>query len=255
VRFHVFSLSNLDFFARRLTTVSEYRIHCLHHSTLGGEIHLDAWAAARGCSWTSSIVPEAESLPGPEEVDCLAVMGGPMSVWEEREHPWLRAEKRLLERYIAAGRPVLGVCLGAQLLAEVLGARTYPGPHLEVGWHPLRATAESQDHPLGRLLPEQFETFLWHGDTFDLPHGALHLAASEAFPNQAFLYERALALQFHLEVRPDWVQRIAARDAGQLPEGDFVQPLRSVLGKPESLYRANNQLLERLLDRWLVGVE
>ena len=231
--------------------MSGYRIHCLQHSDLGGEIHLPAWAADRGHSWASSIVPKAAALPGPEEVDCLVVLGGAMSAWEDHKYPWLTAEKRLLERFLAAGRPVLGVCLGAQLLAEVLGARVYVGPHREIGWHPVRGTRESRDHPLGRLFPERFETFLWHGDTFDLPDGALHIAESDAFPNQAFVWNQALALQFHLEARPDWVHRIAKRDADQLRAVNYIQSVRSVLEKQEPVYRANNELLERLLDRWL----
>jgi len=230
-----------------------YRIHCLQHSNLGGEIHLPVWASSRGHSWSSSIVPVEATLPEPEKVDCLVVLGGPMSAWDDQRYPWLTVEKRLLERFLAAGRPVLGVCLGAQLLAEVLGARVYTGPHREIGWHAVRGTRESRDHPLGRLFPERFETFLWHGDTFDLPDGALHIAESDAFPNQAFLCNQALALQFHLEARPDWVHRITNRDAGQFEETDYVQPIHSVLEKQEGVYRANNQLLERLLDRWLEG--
>lgn len=234
-------------------TVNKYRIHCLQHSQLGGEIHLTTWAASRGYSWTSSIVPTVASLPGPDDTDCLVVLGGPMSAWEDHKYPWLTAEKRLLERFIVAEKPVLGVCLGAQLLAGVLGARNYPGPYQEIGWHTVRATGESRDHPLGRLLPKRFETFLWHGDTFDIPEGALHIAESNAFPNQAFLWKRVLALQFHLEARPDWVRKLAGRDADQLVEGGHVQSVKTVLEKPEALYQANNVLLERLLDQWIVG--
>jgi GMP synthase-like glutamine amidotransferase len=103
------------------------RIHCLQHSRLGGEIYLPIWAAERAHQWTSSIVPSAPLLPARDDLDCLVVLGGPMSAWEEARHPWLTAEKRLLETLIEAGKPILGICLGAQLLADVLGARTYAG--------------------------------------------------------------------------------------------------------------------------------
>lgn len=229
------------------------RIHALLHSPLGGDIYLPHWAASRGHRWTSCLVPEAEVLPGPEVVDGLVVLGGPMSVWDEDRHPWLVREKQLLRRFVEADRPVLGICLGAQLLAEVLGARAYRGTRQEIGWFPVQAGSGCRSHPLGAVLPDRFETFLWHGDTFDLPTGATHLAASAAFPNQAFAWRRFLALQFHLEVRPDWVRRLVQRDADQLQEAEFVQSAATVLARPEALYQVNNALMERLLDLWLAG--
>jgi GMP synthase-like glutamine amidotransferase len=177
-----------------------------------------------------------------------------MSVWEEDRHPWLTAEKRLMEALIAAGKPILGICLGAQMLADVLGARTYRGENMEIGWHRVEATPESRFDPIGEVLPDTFETFLWHGDSFDIPDGAVHLARGALFDSQAFAYERGLALQFHLEVRPEWVRRIAARDAAALDPSEHVQSLETVLGKPAALYRANNAIMGRLLGRWLETV-
>lgn len=227
------------------------KIHCLQHSHLGGEIYLPIWAAEKGHEWVTSIVPASQSLPDPEDLDCLVVLGGPMSAWDEGKHPWLAAEKRLLESLIEAEKPILGICLGAQLLAGVLGARTYAGEHKEIGWQRVEATLESRSHPVGVALPDAFETFLWHGDSFDIPHGATHIARSAAFESQAFVWNRVLALQFHLEVQPDWVQRIAARDAGELVASEYVQSRDAVLGQPMDLYRANNAIMERLLDCWL----
>jgi len=231
------------------------KIHCLQHSHLGGEIYLPIWAAAKGHEWMSSIVPASRSLPEPEDLDCLVVLGGAMSAWHEDRHPWLAAEKRLLESLIEADKPILGICLGAQLLAGVLGARAYTGEYKEIGWQRVEATPESRAHPVGAALPDAFETFLWHGDSFDIPEGATHIARSAAFENQAFVWNRVLALQFHLEVRPDWVQRIAARDAGELVASEYVQSWDAVLGKPMGLYRANNAIMERLLDRWLASAK
>jgi GMP synthase (glutamine-hydrolysing) len=174
-----------------------------------------------------------------------------MSAWEEDKYAWLTAEKRLIGAMLRAGKPVLGVCLGAQLLADVLGVRTYRGERQEVGWLPVEALPECAGDPVGRCLPASFETFLWHADSFDLPAGALHLARSAVFEVQAFRHASALALQFHLEVRRDWVARIATRDAAQLVPGASVQGLERILGAPDALYRANNRILDRLLDSWM----
>jgi len=227
------------------------RIYCLQHSRVGSETYMPVWAVEKGHDLTTSVVPHAPSLPDLHDLDCLAVLGGPMSAWEEKRHPWLTSEKRLLEALIEAGKPVLGICLGAQLVADVLGAGTYAGDHKEIGWHRVEASAESRAHPVGKVLPDAFESFLWHGDSFDIPDGAVHIARSAAFESQAFIWNRVLALQFHLEVTPDWVRWIAARDAAELMDTGFVQSLETILGKPDALYRANNAIMERLLDRWL----
>ena len=110
------------------------RIHSLFHSPLGGEIHLPVWAVNRGYELSESLVPETPNLPTPEQADCLVVLGGPMSAWDEKNHPWLIHEMRAIEAFMAADKPVLGICLGAQLLARILGARLYRGSCSEIGW-------------------------------------------------------------------------------------------------------------------------
>ncbi len=174
-----------------------------------------------------------------------------MSAWQEQRYPWLAREKRYLARFIAGGKPVLGICLGAQLLADVLGARTYQGPHKEIGWFELESARESLDTRIGAALPPRFVTYLWHADTYDLPQGAVRLARSAAFENQGFFWNNVLALQFHLEVRPDWVEMLARRDAHELVPARYVQSAATILGQPESLFRENNALMDVLLQRWL----
>jgi GMP synthase-like glutamine amidotransferase len=228
------------------------RIHCLQHSPLPGQTNLPEWAARHGHAWERTVISSQGAAPPPvKAIDCLMITGGPMSVWEERRFPWLREEKWYLERFLATGKPVLGICLGAQLLAEVLGARTRPGPHKEIGWFEVRTTSEFRESSLAGSLPARFETFLWHGDTFELPDGALHIARSDAFDKQGFVWGPALALQFHLEVRPDWVKLLVGRDAQELVPAEFVQSRGAVLGRPAALYETNNALMERLLSAWL----
>ena len=143
---------------------------------------------------------EGEPLPaGP--FDAIVAMGGPMSVNDEDEHPWLVAEKALIGDHVRAGRPFWGSCLGAQLLAAALGARVYPGPAPEVGVLAVELTEAGETDSVMSSLPASIDTLQWHGDTFDLPDGAVLLASSPAYPNQAFrVGSVAYAVQFHVEV-------------------------------------------------------
>lgn len=147
-------------------------------------------------SWEGQPVPA-----NVDEVDALVVMGGPMSVYETGRYPFLADEITLVQSAISAGKPVLGVCLGSQLMAAALGARVYPNVRKEIGWFDIRFSNEAAGDALLRGLPASLKAFHWHGDTFDLPEGAVRLASSDVTPNQAFRFGRnAYALQFHMEV-------------------------------------------------------
>lgn len=148
-----------------------------------------------------------EPRPDPGMFSHLVVMGGPMAVYQMDLHPFLKEEARLIAQAIASNKHVLGVCLGAQMVAHVLGARVYPGTDKEIGWHRVAITPEGMTDPLMSSLSvdgtNNAEVFQWHGDTFDLPAGSVRLASSGLFPNQAFRYsDRVYALQFHIEVTP-----------------------------------------------------
>lgn len=136
----------------------------------------------------------------------LIVMGGPMNVDDINEYPFLFEEVRLIEKLLAVQKPVLGICLGAQLIAKALGSKVYPNKHKEVGWHPIERTQLSFTDPIFSRLPQSLEVLHWHGDTFDLPKDAIHLAKSDRCENQAFRYgDNTFGLQFHLEVTPSMV--------------------------------------------------
>jgi GMP synthase-like glutamine amidotransferase len=154
----------------------------------------------RGAVLTRVELDEGELLPALDGVDAIVAMGGPMSVNDETEHPWLIGEKRLIREAAEGGVPFWGACLGVQLLASALDARVYAGPAPEVGVLPVRLTEEGRADPVLGALPKEFETLQWHGDTFDLPRGAVLLASSDPYPNQAFRFGRAYGVQFHLEV-------------------------------------------------------
>ncbi len=227
------------------------RIHCLLQTEEPACGFFPEWAVGHGHVWECTVVPRADELPKASELDCLVVLGGPMSVWQDQRYPWLSKQKRYLEKLIAAGKPVLGICLGAQLVADVLGARAYRGRHNEVGWFTVESTPESRDTWLGNTVPSRFETFLWHTDTYDLPEGAVRIARSRGFENQGFIWNQVLALQFHLEVTPAWVRMLVNRDAEQLVEAPFSQSAETVLGRPESVYRDSNTLMGLVLQRWI----
>jgi GMP synthase (glutamine-hydrolysing) len=166
---------------------------------------------------------EGEPLPERRGFDAVIAMGGPMSVNDEDEHPWLRDEKRFVAETVRSGTPFWGVCLGVQLLASSLGARVYRGDEPEVGLLPVEITPDGRADPVFAGVPDGLVTLQWHGDTFDLPDGAVRLAGSPAYPNQAFRVLRAYGVQFHLEVTP-----AMAREWAAVPE--YAASLEHTLG-------------------------
>lgn len=147
----------------------------------------------------------------------LIVMGGPQSVYEQDKFPWLRDEMRLIEDALKHGKPVLGVCLGSQLLAAALGANVYPGRKKEIGWHRITLTDLAAKDALFHGEPSSLMGFHWHGDIFDLPRGATLLASSALTAHQAFRYgENAYGLLFHLEVTRPQINTMVATFADEL---------------------------------------
>ena len=179
---------------------------------------------ARGAEIERVELDEGEPLPDGHEIDAIVCMGGPMSATDDDALPWLAEEKTFIADAVRRGVPFWGVCLGVQLLAASLGARVYPGPAPEVGVLPVELTDEAKSDPVFSELPLSFLTLQWHGDTFDLPTGAVRLAGSPAYPNQAFRYgDAAYGVQFHIEVSAE-----LAREWADVPE--YAAALERVLG-------------------------
>jgi len=184
----------------------------LQHAPAEGAGLIGEELEARGIATTVVRSFTGEKVPGELANHAgLVVMGGPMGVYEEGRYPFLRDEMRLLEKAIAADLPVLGVCLGSQLLAAVLGAAVTPGARKEIGWHTVTLSDDALADPLWSGLPRSFPALHWHGDVFARPEGATMLASSELTPHQAFRYGRAAyGILFHLEVTPSIVAAMVA---------------------------------------------
>lgn len=225
------------------------QIHTLLHASFEQPGVFGHWAATRGHSLTTNALYDASALPEPRAADWLLVMGGPMGVDDERAYPWLAEEKRVIERAIRDGTTVIGVCLGAQLIASVLGARVYRHTEPEIGWFPVMLTPHARSSKLFRDWPATLEVFHWHGDTFDLPAGARHIAQSRACSNQAFTYgPNIVALQFHLELGLHETAALIERCSADLVDGPWVQAPQAMQAVPER-FDVANALLQALLDR------
>lgn len=219
--------------------------HFLQHVPFEGPAAIADWLQACGYRVDGTRLYEGPGLPDLDGIDLLVVMGGPMSVNDEQTYPWLAGEKALLRDAIASGVAVLGVCLGAQLIASALGARIATNPLKEIGWFPVQATDVTGDH---FQFPPQATVFHWHGETFDLPDGAVRLARSAACENQAFQFgDTVIGLQFHLETTPASAQALVANCRDELVPARFVQGEQEILSAPPSHYAAIGALLDQVL--------
>lgn len=225
------------------------KIHCIQHVNFETPGTITEWIAQKNHFLSTTHLYENESFPEIETFDLLIVMGGPMNIYEYEKYPWLREEKTFLEKAIAGGKVVLGICLGAQLLADVLKAEIFKNNYKEIGWFPVSAgRAEKAEIPLLKGIPEEFPAFHWHGDTFSLPEGAKRLFESEACKNQGFIYEnRVIGLQFHLEMSKQTIKNVIENCGDELIEGKYIQKEDEMLNRAD-LLKESRQLMFRLLD-------
>lgn len=219
------------------------KIHAVIHGPTDGLGAIADWAKERGHAVTETHLYREETLPPQDAFDFAILMGGGMNIYQHRDHPWLVPEKAWLTEAIAQRKRVLGVCLGGQLIADVLGGKVVQNPVKEIGWWPVRLT--SRPAALA-ALPESFTVFHWHGDTFTLPPGAEGFAASEACGNQGFTVgDRVIGLQFHIEVTPQSVAEFIAGGESELQPARYVQSPKQIC-QPPAGYSPN--VLPQLLD-------
>ena len=228
----------------------------LIHAPFETPAGIASWIAARGHSLDLIPLFDGGVLPALEKFDALVVMGGPMNIYQYRDYPWLPGEARFLGQALAAGKPTLGICLGAQLLADVAGARVVQNREREIGWHPVAFTEGARKR--FPFLPPALRVLHWHGDTFGLPPKAMRIAASEACGEQGFLIEegavKALGLQFHLEIGPAEVGGLLDNCASDLAiPGRYVQSAERLLAAGREHAPEAAQVLEAWLDGFFVS--
>jgi GMP synthase (glutamine-hydrolysing) len=211
---------------------------------------------ARGIPADTVNLHAGEPLPDWRGYAGIIAMGGPMGTYDEDVHPWLAAEKRQIEQAVREGMPFWGVCLGAQLLAASLGARVYPGPQPEVGVLAVRLTPEASGDPVFGGAPAVFEALQWHGDTYELPQRAVRLAGSELYEQQAFVFQRAYALQFHIEVSASLLSEWTAvpEYAASLAAVPGPDPAAELLAQVRRAQDESVALARSLFSRWLERV-
>lgn len=219
-------------------------IHCIKHAHFENEGSIAEWVKEKNYQLNSTRIWLNEPFSDSESIDGLIIMGGPMSVNDEEQYPWLKREKQFIAQVIRDKKPVLGICLGAQLIANVLGAQVFKAPQKEIGWWTITTFPSNYWETKGTLT-----TFLWHGETFTLPEGATLLASSEAIAHQGFSYgEKVVGIQFHPEVTPDGIKNLIQHCSSDLSIGNFIQPTNAMLSNKD-FYEENKKLLFTLLEK------
>ncbi len=223
------------------------RAHYLQHVPFEGLGSIEPWLLQHGYTITCTRLFDSEPLPDIDDVDFLIVMGGPMSVNDEDDYPWLATEKTFISRFIKSEKPVLGICLGAQLIAVAMGAEVFANSEKEIGWFPIEAI-----RPAGHEVfqfPTTNQVFHWHGETFHLPDGAVRLAKSDACDNQAFqLGDHVIGLQFHLETTEDSAKTLIVNCRHELVQATHVQSEAELLSAPQQHYACINRLMDEVLE-------
>ncbi len=224
------------------------RIQVLQHVEFEGPGTIADWAEAQHHQMTLTRLYADEPLPALNSFDFLVVMGGPMGVGDAEAYPWLTDEAGFIRDVAATDKPILGICLGAQLIAAALGAEVSKNKYREIGWFPINIFS-TENSKIAQVIPTDLKVFHWHGDTFAIPENAQHFASSEACENQAFVIdERIVGLQFHLEMTLSTAQTLIEKCGDELDGSEFVQSEAQMLENKE-YFKNTNKIMAALLDQ------
>ncbi len=224
------------------------KLHILQNVAFENAGYIYQWAQTKNHSTTTSHVYRNEPVPHTDSYDLLVIMGGSMGANDDAQHPFLTAEKEHIEKAIFSGKKILGICLGSQIIASVLGASVKKNPYREIGWFPVTRVSNNSPSKLADAIPNNETVFHWHGDTFDIPFGAVHLARSECTENQAFSFnDSVLALQFHCEMTPDLLRGMTDICKDEIVESKYIQPVEKILNSTH--IKESNRILDGLLNK------
>ncbi len=224
------------------------RIQVLQHVEFEGPGTIADWAEAQHHQMTLTRLYADEPLPALNSFDFLVVMGGPMGVGDAEAYPWLTDEAGFIRDVAATDKPILGICLGAQLIAAALGAEVSKNKYREIGWFPINIFS-TENSKIAQVIPTDLKVFHWHGDTFAIPENAQRFASSEACSNQAFVIdERIVGLQFHLEMTLSTAQALIEKCGDELDGSEFVQSEAQMLENKE-YFKNTNKIMAALLDQ------
>jgi GMP synthase (glutamine-hydrolysing) len=225
-------------------------IHYLQHEAFEDLASISKWVNKPENTITCTKFFEKNFvLPNPDTIDLLIVLGGPMGVYDEKEYPWLKSEKKFIGEMIKRDKKILGICLGAQLIAEVLGSKVYKNHEKEIGWFDVELSPDSKNDFYFNNFPDKLKVFHWHGDTFDLPTGATRMASSICTMNQAYTYQKNIvALQFHIEATQISVSELIKHCKEELVDGKFIQKEPEIIKDAVHLEKMNSYMFQ-LLDK------
>ncbi len=220
------------------------KIHWIQHvpfETLG---NIEEWATVNNHTLNCTRQFENDSLPALNDFDMLIIMGGPMGVYDTAQYPWLAAELNFIKEVIESNKPVLGICLGSQFIAAALGAKVYPGQVKEIGWFPLEIKNQ-KTLPFNSNNPIVFH---WHGDTFDLPEGAELLASTPEVPHQAYKFNNAIGLQFHIEQTESTLIEMLENCGYELKENGPKMQIPDEILNTKTYLETNKRIMFQILD-------
>lgn len=222
------------------------RVHVLQHVPFEGLGSIAAWVSGQNAQVTYTKFYESSNLPELTDIDLIIVLGGPMSVNDEDKFPWLQDERAFIANAIVSDKAILGICLGSQIIAQVLGSSIYPSKKKEIGWFPISATPVSS----GTFsFSTSVKVFHWHGETYDLPGGAVRLASSTACLNQAFqVGAKVIGLQFHLETTLESAESIIKHCADELVTQQYIQTASEMREVDADDYLVINAQMTRVLE-------
>jgi GMP synthase (glutamine-hydrolysing) len=224
-------------------------LHFFQHIHFEGPGSIFRWAERKKHRVSVTRLYDGDPFPPIDEIDWFFILGGPMGARDDLTYPWLSKEKKYIEKWISTGKPVIGICLGAQILADVLGADVFQNRFKEIGWFPVRMTNEGLSNTYFKEMPEKVNVFQWHGDTFNLPRGAVLTATGDACLNQAFIFgKNVFAFQFHLETTEQNAAALIEHCGHELIEAPYIQSADQIMELKDN-FTGINSLMDAFLNR------